>query len=196
MSSSSGTPSLETKLEYTGHRQQKEERYTILPEMSNFGSIGDGLVIPNLALPNILQAASIARNIINAPFGSIYQNTTEETGRASLSGVLPTYPVVTGNSATASVTIDSETLATPIMFDSTGTPVVSGSPVPTVYGSLVVTLSLAAESPRDDDQIVTTGPTATADAPQPIVDSVPEKITIETIRSAIAEPTTAPDGRV
>ncbi|KAK5631834.1 hypothetical protein RRF57_007548 [Xylaria bambusicola] len=160
--------------------------------MSNLGSSGDGLGVPNLALPNIL---SIAREIMNRPITNIYQNSTQEMGAAP-SDVLPANAVIVGNTTTASVTVNGDISIMPIIVDSTGTPLISGSPILTTQESPVVTLSLAADSPHSgDNDLVTPEPMATEESPQPIVDSAPPKITIETVRASTAAVVTTPVGR-
>ncbi|KAJ3569840.1 hypothetical protein NPX13_g5945 [Xylaria arbuscula] len=146
------TPGLDNGKRERNHRSSKLSYLTVLMT----------LVILNLAFSNIIQVVSFARNVVNGPFANIYHNTPEDTGRASIPVVLPTNPVVLSDTVTATVTSDDETADTPITFGSTVAPIVSDSPIPTVYGSLVVILSLAAaQSSRDDDRIVTSGPTAT-----------------------------------
>lgn len=163
--------------------------------MATYGSIVDGLRIPILPLADLYQSASLTRavNAPSVPFANIYQNVSLPRSQASCPAALPTGSAVINDTTTASMTVNNDTLAAPII--STLTLVPSGSPNPTIQDSPAVTLSEVLDFLRSSYDVITPAPTATEEEPTTVVDSSLPKITIETARRSTTDATTTPDGR-
>ncbi|KAI0431466.1 hypothetical protein F5Y09DRAFT_340591 [Xylaria sp. FL1042] len=138
------------------------------------------------------------------PFANIYQSPSINGSHEALLagpvviGIVTTAPMMASHDVLATLTMVSTAAVSPGFLYSTPTPQSSDSPNPTVQNSPTETLPEGVSYfPSSEDGIITPAPAPSDDGATTIVfiDSVPPKITIETVRTSTAEATTTPLGR-